>query len=234
MELKITQKQEEIYNITSAVGIVALGKGEGATTGLFYKTLDPHYKDRTIVFLTKEPARAMREYYKLVDELGILCNIHYTWQTVTTINGTRVVFTSDDMVVREEQRDVLFIDGVIFFDKEDIRYYLSRAYRQVIITTTPYECGWRNPKYNHGQLLLNKDGNIDYEYSWDRDLIDWDKLNPMQTRCLPQHYKHFVTVVTGSGDLRKSNPFLDEGFIKEMEMLDPEDQYRLNGEWKEM
>lgn len=238
--MKILPLQKEMVRANKSVVICANARGVGHTTGLLFKVLEL-YRNYTrredsglevITFLSPTYNECKDSISKMV-ELCEAFEVEYQYlkrdgSIFLGEHNFRVHFEADVDDTLPLKPDYLMVERPHLF-AEDIKRLLTRNYKQVFFTTTPYECGWRNPQLEHGDIILDKHGSMVCEKeSWDSFLIDW---KPLHTRAEPSDYKDFVQVITGYG--YEDNINLSGSFDEAFGRMNPHDQHRLNGVWKE-
>lgn len=238
--MKMSPLQKEMVRANKSVVICANARGVGHTTGLLFKIFDLYcnYTRRgdneleVVTFLSptySECGYVISEMIQLCEEVGI--EHQYLNRDGSIFLGEhdfRVQFVSKVDDTLHLKPDYLMVERPYLFTK-DIKKLISRSYKQVFFTTTPYECGWRNPQLEYGDVILDRNGNMlcDKE-SWDSSLIDW---KPLHTRAAPSDYKDFVQVITGQG--HEDNTYLGYSYNKAHQYMNLHDLYHLNGVWKE-
>lgn len=227
--IKPTKMQQEVIDTNNEVVIVATGRGSGRTTALTLKALSPEYDNKSITFIYKTQREAVDNIYKMFEiasSYDIDCHVSKCDMCIQ-FEGDKVItficvydYLSRDYVYNP----ILFVEDIHLINID------PDYYSELVCTTTPWHCGWRNPKYENGIQIIEEWGEYVYdEYSWDRYLIEWDKVGNGTFKCQPWDYKRNVSVITDYGV--EDNPVMHESYIAVLNDLPQTDKVRMQGYW---
>lgn len=239
--MNILPLQKEMIKADKSIVICANVSGTGHTIGLMLKIVELYYQythecrnDLEVVTVLSPSWRfnswSVEKLIDICEEFKIDYEYSRTHESIFLgDNNFKVFFETDIDSVRHLKRDYLMVEQAHLFVEDDLRELIVRDYKQIYFTTNPYECGWRNPKFEHGEVVYSSKGDmVCVSESWDSIFIDWDKTS---TRAKPSDYKDNVQVITGYG--WEDNILVGDNFKYEMSRLDPLTKYRLDGMWKE-
>ncbi|MCP4991938.1 MAG: hypothetical protein GY928_39575 [Colwellia sp.] len=228
----VLQLQDKILNSKKRITLVSVGCGAGASYGLGLKALASE-EDVTIFHHSMRRAESSMRTF-VGHHMDCILEISYSWSKVILKTGTVVNFCSPDSHLLNTKL-VLIDDAHTFKDKRLLRHITDNA-KEVVCTSKPFECGWRNPLYENGVLQKTEQGRILYtDVSWDAHLVEWGKegeLGFVGNRAKESNYKNFVEVITGfeledNFFLMKENPC----YAEVLESLPLEKRARLQGGW---
>lgn len=234
--------QTQLILAESPIVLLSNGRGAGHTYGCFLKMLETRQVGIKFYFPLYKILR-----YTVKDFTGFLFdnNIKYFHNTANnvvsfTINGVRkeVKFLtpapsdvcSMNLGYGRIEGGLTIIDQVEMFPKYFTDYILKvKHLGQLIFTTQPFYCGWRNPKFEYGAPVIEDGRLVVEEASWDYSLINWAAITNCSMRATPFDYKRNVEVITGYNACN----LLQEDFNNCIANLPESDRLRVGKDWIE-
>ena len=196
--LKANELQSRIIDSKARVTIVAVGCGAGSSVGLYMKALSSKKSTAILYNSHRRAQRSMDEFINKFEQF--VCNVNRRQNLVILVDGRTVIFAHPD-TPRLNNHMLLLIDDVHTYPSKRSLQDILRFSKEVVCTSKPYECGWRNPLYKNGELERDENGAILYtERSWDHSLVNWGKeceLGFVGNKARPTDYKRDVEVIHG-------------------------------------
>lgn len=211
---------------------------------MYLKAITSEDSHVSFVSPTYKLARLSFEYFcdEFADKLSL--RVSRSSQIVTTSSGKKIKFTSAKNGLFD-LRGLMLVDNAHNFPQNWLSHYIEKTDNEIVFTSKPYECGWRNPIYENGMVQRDERGRVlTFKSSWDNSLVDWGLCDQdkcvsenwneaaFSTKACPSLYLPFVRVVSGY-DV-KGNHFLLENnpcYIKALDSLPPKDKIPLEGRW---
>lgn len=234
--LVVLPMQQEVLATSSRITLLTAGAGAGSTYALYISAVLAGESHVSFVSPTYKLAHVHFDTFCKEFAVKFGWRISKSSLIITTDTGTKIKFTShvDGLY---NLKGLILIDQAHNFPQVWLDHHLGhRSVNPVILTSKPYECGWRSPLYENGILQKDENGVIIYtDKSWDHSLVNWKKQGELcfvGNKATPDDYKVGVSVVSGYNVednyyLMRSNPtykdFLDE--------LPSKEQKRLSGAW---
>lgn len=228
--LNLLKMQKQVVTSCTQQGeitICATGAGSGQSVSSYVL---PILLGDKVTVLTRTHVQAVRYFEQCLAfyrSHGIPHQVDYKRLSASIINTSgKIQFKNQDN--GRGASGIVVVESPQQFDKGFINNLIenSTLNQHTLFLTRPYECGWRNHKFENGIVCFDERGVTSDEVSWDYDLINWDLDS---TRAEIEWYKDGVNVITGFG--LDSNIYLDPSYSRAFRGLNPLDKFRLSGEW---
>ena len=234
-----TQMQQEVLTSNKRITTIAVGAGAGATYALYLKAITSEGDHVSFVSPTYKLSRLSFEYFCREFTGKLNARVSKSSQIITVQKGKKIKFTSPKNGLYD-LKGLMLVDNAHNFPQEWLDHYIENTDNNIVFTSKPYECGWRNPVYENGMLQEGVFEGV----SWDSGLVDWELYNQdkyisedfnekaFSTKACPSLYKSCVKAVSGCDVI--DNAFLlaeNPNYYAMLMSLPPKDRVRLSGEW---
>lgn len=220
--MNIAKTQEQVLKADKNVVIIAEGRSKGATTALYFKAIASEGHSLFCGSYLK-PSHMSGGFREVLKSLGIEYTMkrgfvgeHISWRdglcSVLFVTPSKLLTT---LQLRSTVSRVL-VDNVDLLHKSEpstLEYLLNtmKLYEQIVFTTNPFHCGWRNPNYANGVVERDNLGNVVYTgKSWDYPLVDWKGVEKrsepysVTAKAFINDYHSYVQVINNP---KQVNPY---------------------------
>lgn len=229
--LNLLKMQKQVVTSCTQQGeitICATGAGSGQSVSSY---MLPVLLGDKVTVLTRTHVQAVRYFEQCLafyKNHGIPHQVDYKRLSASIINTSgKIQFKNQDN--GRGASGIVVVESPQQFEKEFIDTIIENSplNQHTLFLTRPYECGWRNPKFENGIIVIDPAYMLaNDEVSWDYNLIKWD-IN--STRAEIEWYKEGVNVITGFG--LGDNCYLDSSYSRAFGGMSPLDKFRLSREW---
>ena len=223
--LTATPLQQEVLVSDKRITILAVGAGAGATYSLYLKAITSKEDHVSMVYPTNKIMEVAWDNFITLFKDSLDFRVSAV-SRIITLGTKKIKFTtpscSNDIY---GLRGLLLVDNAHNMPQSLLDSCVNGNFNNMIFTSKPYECAWRDPVYERGVFK-------GFHSSWDSALVDWVKLTKDCTKAYPKGYKSFVEVVSGYDVY--DNLFLlknNKGYTEFLEALLEKDKERLSGKW---
>ena len=211
--MNISNMQTQAIQADKKVVIISEGRSKGATTALYLKAITSKGHSLFCGSYLK-PSHMSDGFRKVLKSLDIEYTMKrdFVGENISWENGLySILFVHPSKLLTTLQLrpnvSRVLVDNVDLLHKNDpsaLEYLLNtfNLYDQVVFTTNPFHCGWRNPNYVNGVVERDDLGNIVYtDKSWDYPLVDWKGVGArsepysVTTKAFIKDYHHHVLVI---------------------------------------
>lgn len=202
--------QEKLIYSEKPITISACARGSGQTYGLLIRALKedclnvsfylPHFHifDFTEKLLIGILEQVGIEYkYSKHDHMFKIGN-----KVIKFLLPENEVLCNTNIWFKKNIGGLVLIDQVDMFPQYFINYILEiqkRCGNNLVFTTQPIHCGWRDIKTEYGLPVFDEEGvALTHAKSWDYGLINW-KVGSLNSRAEVHDYGNDVNIITNIG-----------------------------------
>lgn len=220
--MNISNIQKQAIKTDKKVVIIAEGRTQGATTALYLKSITSRGHSLFCGSYLKHyhMSQGFKEVLKSLD-IEYTMKRDFAGEKISWDNGlcSLLFVTPSKLLTTLQLRpnvSRVLIDDVDLLHKNDpstLEYLLntSERYDQMVFTTNPFHCGYRNPNYINGVVERDELGYIVYiGKSWDYSLVDWKGVEKrsepysVTAKAFIEDYHNYVQVINNPQEV---NPY---------------------------
>lgn len=244
--MNISKTQEQVLKAVKKVVIISEGRAKGATTSLYFKAINSEGHSLFCGSYLK-PSHMSDGFREVLTDLDIEYTMkrdfvgeHISWRdgmcSALFVHPSKLLTT---LQLRPNVSRVL-VDNVDLLYKSDpyaVEYLLDtmKLYEQVVFTTNPFHCGWRNPNYVNGVVERDDLGNVVYiGKSWDYSLVDWKGVEArsepysVTSKAFIEDYHNYVQIINNP---KQVNPYCNVYKELQGKSLSWYESMMLKGSW---